>query len=102
MLKEKRQRLIVLIIVLLFSLSIFVTAYTITGLEFLTNKEEIAVLLSPIIQASYHVYQGILPMIYVGITFFVFSIFFAKKRRIVPVIIVHLVYDITAMLHYSS
>ncbi|MCP1309820.1 CPBP family intramembrane glutamic endopeptidase [Paenibacillus tyrfis] len=76
---------------------LIVRAYTMTELNFLIKKEEITVLASTIIQTSYHLYQGLIPALYTGIVFFVFSIYFAKTRKIVPVIMVHLLLDMTAI-----
>ncbi|WP_139074832.1 CPBP family intramembrane glutamic endopeptidase [Paenibacillus elgii] len=76
---------------------LIVRAYTMTELSFLIKKEEITVLVSTIIQTSYHLYQGLIPALYTGIVFFVFSIYFAKTRKIVPVIMVHLLLDLTAI-----
>ncbi|MCM3273574.1 CPBP family intramembrane glutamic endopeptidase [Paenibacillus elgii] len=76
---------------------LIVRAYTMTELSFLIKKEEIIVLASTIIQTSYHLYQGLIPALYTGIVFFVFSIYFAKTRKIVPVIMVHLLLDLTAI-----
>lgn len=76
---------------------LIVRAYTMTELSFLIKKEELTVLASTIIQTSYHLYQGLIPALYTGIVFLVFSIYFAKTRRIVPVIMVHLILDLTAI-----
>ncbi|MBU7320510.1 CPBP family intramembrane glutamic endopeptidase [Paenibacillus oleatilyticus] len=76
---------------------LIVRAYTMTELSFLIKKEELTVLASTIIQTSYHLYQGLIPALYTGIIFFVFSIYFVKTRKIVPVIMVHLILDLTAI-----
>lgn len=81
---------------------LIVRAYTITELKYLAKKEEIAVVASTLIQISYHLYQGLIPALYVGLSFFIFSIYFVKSRRIVPVIIVHLFFDLLAMLSFGS
>ncbi|GLI09448.1 hypothetical protein YDYSG_54800 [Paenibacillus tyrfis] len=76
---------------------LIVRAYTMTELSILIKKEELTVLASTIIQTSYHLYQGLIPALYTGIVFLVFSIYFAKTRKIVPVIMVHLILDLTAI-----
>ncbi|MEW9700768.1 CPBP family intramembrane glutamic endopeptidase [Paenibacillus sp. SI8] len=81
---------------------LIVRAYTITELKYLIKKEEMLVLISTLIQTSYHLYQGLIPALYVGIMFFIFSIYFVKSRKIVPVIIVHLFFDLMAMLHFGK
>ncbi|MGG1555103.1 CPBP family intramembrane glutamic endopeptidase [Paenibacillus ferrarius] len=77
---------------------VIVRAYGITEFLHFFKKEEIAVLVSTLLQTSYHLYQGVIPAIINGLLFFIFSIFFAKKRRIIPIILVHGFFDIYAML----
>lgn len=89
---------ILFIIINPFFEELIVRAYVITESKYLLKNEEISVLISTIIQTSYHLYQGLIPALYVGLMFFVFSIYFAKSRRIVPVILVHLLFDLMAML----
>lgn len=81
---------------------LIVRAYTITEVKYLLKKEEISVLISTLIQTSYHLYQGLIPALYVGIMFFIFSIYFVKSRRIVPIIVVHLFFDFIAMLELGK
>jgi membrane protease YdiL (CAAX protease family) len=81
---------------------LIVRAYTITEVKYLLKKEEISVLISTVIQTSYHLYQGLIPALYVGIMFFIFSIYFVKSRRIVPIIVVHLFIDFIAMLELGK
>ncbi|MGQ7890603.1 CPBP family intramembrane glutamic endopeptidase [Paenibacillus sp. WC2504] len=76
---------------------LIVRAYGITEFLHFFKKEEIAVLASTLIQTSYHLYQGAVPAILNGLLFFIFSIYFAKKRRIIPIILVHGFFDIYAM-----
>ncbi|MEC0268669.1 CPBP family intramembrane glutamic endopeptidase, partial [Paenibacillus anseongense] len=76
---------------------LIVRAYGITEFLHFFKKEEIAVLASTLIQTSYHLYQGAVPAILNGLLFFIFSIYFAKKRRIIPIILVHGFLDIYAM-----
>ncbi|GGI44143.1 hypothetical protein GCM10008018_05630 [Paenibacillus marchantiophytorum] len=81
---------------------LIVRAYTITEAKYLLKNEEVSVLISTLIQTSYHLYQGLIPALYAGIMFFVFSIYFVKSRRIVPVIIVHLFFDFMAMFELGT
>ncbi|MDU0205838.1 CPBP family intramembrane glutamic endopeptidase [Paenibacillus sp. PFR10] len=88
----------IFIIVNPFFEELIVRAYGITEFLHFFKKEEIAVLVSTLIQTSYHLYQGAIPAILNGLLFFIFSIYFAKKRRIIPIILVHGFFDIYAMI----
>ncbi|NOU68761.1 CPBP family intramembrane metalloprotease, partial [Paenibacillus sp. LMG 31461] len=81
---------------------LIVRAYAITEAKYLLKNEEISVLISTVIQTSYHLYQGLIPALYAGIMFFAFSIYFVKSMRIIPVIIVHLLFDFITMLELSK
>ncbi|MDD9271526.1 CPBP family intramembrane glutamic endopeptidase [Paenibacillus sp. GCM10023248] len=81
---------------------LIVRAYGITEFLHFFKKEEIAVLASTLIQTSYHLYQGAIPAILNGVLFFVFSIYFAKKRRIIPIILVHGFLDMYAMIQFHG
>ncbi|CAN7433226.1 CPBP family intramembrane glutamic endopeptidase [Paenibacillus sp. LjRoot56] len=81
---------------------LIVRAYAITEAKYLLKNEEISVLISTVIQTSYHLYQGLIPALYAGLMFFVFSIYFVKSRRIVPVILVHLFFDFIAMIELGN
>jgi membrane protease YdiL (CAAX protease family) len=54
------------------------------------------------IQSLYHIYQGVPNMISIAALFSVYAIYYAKSRRILPVILAHLYVDIasTAYLFY--
>nr|WP_246320496.1 CPBP family intramembrane glutamic endopeptidase [Paenibacillus qinlingensis] len=93
---------ILFIIINPFFEELIVRAYIITESKYLLKNEEISVLISTVIQTSYHLYQGLIPALYAGIMFFVFSIYFVKSRRIVPVILVHLFFDFIAMLELGN
>ncbi|MCD1259439.1 CPBP family intramembrane metalloprotease [Paenibacillus athensensis] len=81
---------------------LLVRAYAIVEFRYFFKKEELAVLASTLIQTSYHLYQGVLSALMLGLLFFLFSIYFAKTQRIVPVILVHLFLDISGMLYYGQ
>jgi membrane protease YdiL (CAAX protease family) len=77
---------------------LIVRAYVMTEVRELTSSSILAVLVSTILQTSYHLYQGWLRAAFVGGTFLVFSIYYAKTRRIGPIIAAHLFYDLAALL----
>jgi membrane protease YdiL (CAAX protease family) len=78
-----------------------VRAFTITEVEFLAGKTYIAVIVSTPLQTSYHLYQGTYSALVILSIFFIFSLFYIKFRRIMPVIIAHALFDIIAMVQYS-
>jgi membrane protease YdiL (CAAX protease family) len=55
----------------------------------LTGSSVLAVLLSLLLQTTYHLYQGLPYALGAGVIFLVFSIHYARTRRIAPVIIAH-------------
>lgn len=81
---------------------LIVRAYLMTEIEFLTGKKSIAILLSVLVQASYHIYQGLSYVIIWGILFFIYSLYYSKKKRLMPIILAHMYLDIIAMLQLAS
>jgi len=56
------------------------------------------VVISVALQVSYHLYQGAARAIAVAATFTVFSIYFARTRRILPVVVAHFCIDAYALI----
>jgi membrane protease YdiL (CAAX protease family) len=79
---------------------LIVRAFLMTELKALTGKAWVAVAVSTLVQAAYHLYQGWLGALSVGTVFLVFSFYFAKKQRILPVILAHCFSDAIALMHY--
>lgn len=78
-----------------FAEELIVRAYTMSEVAALTGKPALAVAVSVLIQVSYHFYQGILPPIgYLGL-FLVFALYYARLRRIFPVILAHMGNDLS-------
>ncbi len=75
-------------------------AYVITEVEFLTGSSALAVLASVIIQSAYHLYQGVIPALLTASMFTVFSLYFQKTKRIMPVILAHMFFDLFALVRY--
>jgi membrane protease YdiL (CAAX protease family) len=73
---------------------LIVRAYLMTEVQALTNSWIPAIILSTVIQASYHLYYGWQTALAMGFQFLVLSIYFAKTRRAAPIILVHMVFDI--------
>jgi membrane protease YdiL (CAAX protease family) len=71
-----------------------VRGYMMTEIELLTNNKYLAIIIATIFQTSYHLYQGLYPLIGLSIIFLVFSIYFAHSKKLMPVIISHFIFDI--------
>jgi membrane protease YdiL (CAAX protease family) len=79
---------------------LIVRAYVMTELRQLMDSTSKAVILSTILQMSYHFYQGA-PMAFAeGAMFLVFSIYYAKTNRITPIILAHLYCDVGGILWF--
>jgi membrane protease YdiL (CAAX protease family) len=59
----------------------------------------LAILISTIVQLSYHLYQGLVPVALLTTLFLTFSIYFAITRRLAPVLFAHLMYDLFILLY---
>jgi len=74
-----------------------VRAYLMTEIIQFTRKPWLALIVSVVVQASYHLYQGVLPAFsYLGL-FAVFAFFYMRTGRIWPVILAHMILDAVAM-----
>jgi membrane protease YdiL (CAAX protease family) len=89
---------LVFILVNPFFEEMIVRAYTMSEIMSLGGSRTLAVVISVALQVSYHLYQGWLNVLAVTATFLVFSLYFAKTRRIFPIVLVHSVYDLIALL----
>jgi membrane protease YdiL (CAAX protease family) len=79
---------------------VIVRGYMITEVELLSRSTTIAVISSALLQTIYHLYQGVLPALASGCGFLFLSIYFVKKRRLLPVILAHLYFDMLALVMY--
>jgi len=78
-----------------------VRAYTMSEVMGVGGSRTIAVLVSVTLQMSYHLYQGLLSCIALAAVFTVFSIYFARTRRIAPIILAHFCFDAYALIRLS-
>jgi membrane protease YdiL (CAAX protease family) len=74
---------------------IVVRGYLSSEILALTPRKWVAVTLPALFQGSYHLYQGRLTAIAFTGMFFLFSIYFVRTGRLVPVVIAHAVFDLT-------
>jgi membrane protease YdiL (CAAX protease family) len=79
---------------------LIVRAYVMTEVRELTNSATKAIIISTLLQTSYHFYQGAPVAFADGATFLIFSIFYAKTNRIAPIILAHLYSDVGATFWY--
>jgi len=71
-----------------------VRGYMMTEIELLTNNKYLAIIITTLFQTSYHLYQGLYPLIGISVIFLVFSVYFARSKKLMPVIISHFIFDI--------
>jgi len=76
-------------------------AYLISEIVALGGSRSLAIFLSIAVQVSYHLYQGLANVIPITVMFLVFSIYYARTKRVVPVILAHLFCDVYALLRGS-
>lgn len=76
---------------------LIVRGYTMTEVIGLGGSSTLAVIVSVLVQLSYHVYQGFVRCIALVVVFTLFSIYFVKTRRIAAVILAHLCMDAFAL-----
>lgn len=76
---------------------LIVRAYVISEVQFFTGSSFLAILVSVVIQSSYHLYQGLVPALLTTSVFTVFSLYYVRTRRITPVIIAHMFFDFMAL-----
>lgn len=81
---------------------IIVRCYTISEVIFLTDNVGLAFFISVIIQSAYHLYQGFVPALLLSAMFTVFSLYYIKWQRIMPVILAHLYFDLIALFSTAS
>jgi membrane protease YdiL (CAAX protease family) len=79
---------------------LIVRAYVMTEVKHLTDSVTKAIIISTVLQTSYHFYQGAPVAFADGATFLIWSIFYAKTNRIAPVILAHLYADVSGTLGY--
>lgn len=80
---------------------LIVRAYVMTEVKFLTGSAAKAVLVSTVLQTSYHFYQGVPAALAHGAGFLLWAIYYAKTNRIAPVILAHLYADVMGTLWYG-
>ncbi len=78
---------------------LIVRAYLMTEVWELTGSSFLAVAVSVAVQSSYHVYYGWAGAISLSFPFLIFAVYYARSRRILPVIVAHGISDIYGIVH---
>jgi membrane protease YdiL (CAAX protease family) len=76
---------------------LIVRGYLMTEIMDIGGSKLLAVVVSVGLQTTYHLYQGGLNASIVGACFFIMSVYYAKTRRIAPIILLHFGMDATAV-----
>lgn len=79
---------------------LIVRAYLITEVRQLTGSGVLAVAMSTVLQTSYHLYYGWPTALALGFQFLLLSVYYARTRKILPVIITHEMFDLVALLQH--
>ena len=79
---------------------LIIRAYLITEVRSLTGSATKAIILSTVLQATYHLYQGAPSAIGHGAAFLIWSIYYARTNRVAPIILAHLYSDVGGTLWY--
>lgn len=77
---------------------LIVRAYLMTEVIQLTGSSTLAVIASAGLQATYHVYYGWAAALALAFQFLVFSLYFARSRRVLPLIVAHGFFDVYGMI----
>jgi membrane protease YdiL (CAAX protease family) len=77
---------------------ILVRGYLMTEWIDLRKSVALAAVISLAFQTSYHLYYGVFGAAMVGCGLSVFAIYYAKSRRLMPVILAHMLWDFTTVL----
>jgi membrane protease YdiL (CAAX protease family) len=77
---------------------LIVRAYLMTEVLELTGSSTLAILLSVLLQASYHLYYGWAGAFYISFIFLCFALFYARTRRALPVVVAHGFQDIFGLI----
>jgi len=77
---------------------LIVRAYLMTEVSALTGSSVLAIILSVLVQTSYHLYYGWIGALTLSFQFLVFAIYFARTRKALPIIVAHGIFDLLALL----
>ena len=76
---------------------LIVRAYLMTEVFALTGSRTRAILISVVVQSSYHLYYGWAGAISISFLFLAFALYYMRSRRALPVIVAHGLFDLYAL-----
>lgn len=79
---------------------LIVRGYLMTEVLALNKNAWVAVVLSVGVQSLYHLYQGVPNVVLLAAHFLIFALYYAKTRRILPVILAHFYADAISTGHF--
>jgi uncharacterized protein len=91
-------RMVPLVLVGPFFEELIVRAYLMTEIVELTGSSALAIVVSVLVQTSYHLYYGWFGAACLAFPFLVFAFYYARYRRALPVVVAHGVYDVIALI----
>ncbi len=74
-------------------------AFTMSEVEALTGSAGLAIAASVLLQTSYHLYLGLPNALAAGAAFLVSACYYARFRRVTPVILAHALWNLYVTLH---
>jgi membrane protease YdiL (CAAX protease family) len=77
---------------------LIVRAYLMTEIRTLTGSAAVAVAVSTALQTSYHLYYGWWTALAMGVPFLMLSLYFARWRQALPLVVTHEIFDWVAMI----
>jgi membrane protease YdiL (CAAX protease family) len=81
---------------------IVVVGYLVTRLREIGFRTWQAVATSAVLRGSYHLYQGLGAFVGNAIMGAIFGVFFARTRRVLPLVVAHTILDVVAYLGYAA
>jgi len=76
-------------------------AYVISEIAALTRSPSAGIAVSVLVQAVYHLYQGVPQALAAGAVFLVFSLYYVRTGLLFPIILAHLYLDALGMFAYA-
>jgi membrane protease YdiL (CAAX protease family) len=81
---------------------LLVRGYVMTEVKYVWAKTSVAIVASVVIQLLYHTYQGLWPLLGHTVTFLLAAAYFAKWKRITPVVLAHFYNNLYSMIYEAS
>lgn len=90
--------LIIILIIVPLQEELIVRGFTMSEIFNLTESKSLAIIISVLLQFSYHLYQGIGPAIFLLPFFIISSIYFVRTGNLNPVIYSHILMDLISLI----